>query len=673
MTESRAAAPTALLHASAANLGRQMNRQQRRAAARRGKRVIEAAPSAARQVLAAAFQHHQGGRLEDAERLCREALAIAPRDAEGLHLLGVLAYQTGRPGPAINMITRAIAINRNEPTYHSNLGLALAQLGRLDEAVARYRTAIALKRDYPEANNNLGVVLQAQGRLEEAVACYRAALGLRPDYPEAHNNLGIVLKETGRLDEAIGHYRAALELRPDYPEAHNNLGIALAEQCRFTEAVTHYQRALARKPDFANAHNNLANALRNLDELDDAITHYERALAIMPDCAGVYSNLGKALLNQGRLEQARQAYEKAIALEPGTARHYRSLLDVRRIAAGDPHLARMEKLAETVTSLPIVDQTELHFALGRAYADLEQHELAFRHLLRGNALRRQEIHYDEPATLGLFDRIRAVFTPELIRNKQGLGDPSARPIFIVGMPRSGTTLVEQILASHTEVFAAGEREDFAHAADNLHVPGDASLCFPEIVATLPGEILHRFGTNYLGAIAAKAPASGRITDKMPGNFAYAGLIHLALPNARIIHLRRDPIDTCLSCFSVLFTIGQPHSYDLAELGRYYRAYETLMEHWRQVLPAGVILDVRYEDVVADVEREAHRIVAHCRLDWDDACRAFHQTRRTVRTASAAQVRQDIYRTSIGRWRPYEKFLQPLIQALNAAGSCGGIA
>ena len=277
----------------------------------------------------------------------------------------------------------------------------------------------------------------------------------------------------------------------------------------------------------------------------------------------VYSNLGKALLNQGRLEQARQAYEKAIALEPGTATHYRSLLDVRRIAAGDPYLARMEKLAETVTSLPIVDQTELHFALGRAYADLEQHELAFRHLLRGNALRRQEINYDEPATLGLFDRIRAVFTPELIRNKQGLGDPSARPIFIVGMPRSGTTLVEQILASHTEVFAAG-------SVRTSRTPRTTSMCRATLrCAFLKSSPRCRERYCIVSAPTISAPSRRRrrpavgLPTRSRG-ISLAGLIHLAL--------RRESSScgairwTVLSCFSVLFTIGQPHSYDLTELG-----------------------------------------------------------------------------------------------------------
>ena len=244
------------------------------------------------------------------------------------------------------------------------------------------------------------------------------------------------------------------------------------------------------------------------------------------------------------------------------------------------------------------------------------------------------------------------------------------------MVRSGTTLIEQILASHPRVFGAGELSDLGKLAINVKAPSSASLAFPEVVGALPDEALRQLGTAYLDAVEAAAPdgartgarMGGRITDKMPGNFPFVGLIHLVLPNARIIHMRRDPIDTCLSCFSILFTNGHLYSYDLAELGHYYRAYEVLMEHWRQVLPAGVMLEVRYENVVADVEREARRVVAHCGLEWDDACLTFYETQRTVRTASALQVRRPIYGTSVGRWRPSAHQLRPLIEALNPGGS-----
>ena len=264
------------------------------------------------------------------------------------------------------------------------------------------------------------------------------------------------------------------------------------------------------------------------------------------------------------------------------------------------------------------------------------------------------------------DRTRAVFTSELIRTWQNVGDPSSVPVFIVGMPRSGSTLVEQILASLPQVYGGGELTHFQTAMKGIRTR-PAGLDFPELVSGMTSEDYYSLGAHYLADIERLAPGAMHITDKRPKNFIFAGLIHLALPNATIIHTVRHPIDTCLSCFSKLFTGELNYTYDLAELGRYYRHYHTLMAHWRRVLPAGRILDIRYEDVVADLEGQARRIVAHCGLDWDPRCLAFHQTERPILTASASQVRQPIYNSAIGRWRVYEEFLAPLLAEL------GGIA
>jgi hypothetical protein len=232
------------------------------------------------------------------------------------------------------------------------------------------------------------------------------------------------------------------------------------------------------------------------------------------------------------------------------------------------------------------------------------------------------------------------------------------------MMRSGSTLVEQILASHPQVFGAGERKDFANVVNAL---GASETAEEGPNRPLDGAALYRLGTAYLAAVTEGTPPAERIVDKMPANFRFVSLIHLALPNARIIHTHRDPVDTCLSCFSQLFNEKQPFTYDLGELGRYYRAYQTLMEHWRRVLPEGVMLDVRYEELVADFEPQARRIVAHCGLEWDDRCLSFYETRRPVKTASVVQVRQPIYRSSVGRWRPNSDLLRPLLEALGAPG------
>jgi tetratricopeptide (TPR) repeat protein len=392
-----------------------------------------------------------------------------------------------------------------------------------------------------------------------------------------------------------------------------------------------------------------------------AITHFQKALASDPADARIYASLGSALVALGKSKEANDAFEQAIALSPNKAGHYWNLAGSRRFTADDRHFATMRELARRASSLAVEEQIDLHFALAKAFADVGDQPHSFAHLVEGNALKRQQLTYDEAEALHRLERIRAVFSAELLREKRGAGDPSAAPVFIVGMPRSGTTLIEQILASHPKVFGAGELREMANLA--ARVGGEEAATFPEVVARMSGEELRRLGASYVEAVARLSGGAERITDKMPGNFSLAGLINLALPNARIIHARRDPRDTAFSCFSLLFAHGLEFTYDLGELGRYYRGYLALMAHWREVLPEGVMLDVQYEDVVGDLEREARRIVAHCGLEWDDACLEFHKTERSVLTASASQVRQPIYRSSIGRWRRHAAALQPLLREL----------
>jgi hypothetical protein len=340
------------------------------------------------------------------------------------------------------------------------------------------------------------------------------------------------------------------------------------------------------------------------------------------------------------------------------------------MTSDNPHLAAMLALASDSSSLSVAEQIDLGFALGKSFADIGEPARSFEYLLQANALKRRHSDYDEARMLGPLERAHTVFTPELMRRHAGAGNPSPVPIFIVGMPRSGSTLVEQILATHPLVFAAGEVLAFRQAmrAAGVHT---TARPFPDSVTDLTGTELRDMADRYLTAIHAMMrdgaehtlhARTQRVTDKMLFNFRCVGLIHLALPNARIIHTCRDPIDTCMSCFSLDF-LSSPQMCDLGEMGRYYRAYSELMRHWRDLLPAGVMLDVHYEDLVLDLESHAQRIVAHCGLDWDPACLAFHETQRPVRTNSFAQVRQPVYRSSVGRWRPPPDALRPLLDAL----------
>ena len=514
-----------------------------------------------------------------------------------------------------------------------------------------------------EACNQLAQSLIARQQYQEAVACCRQALAIEPESAEAHFSLGVAFLGLAQHEEAVAQFEAALANRPELAEAHNNLGLALLALDRCEEAAAHCQQALRLQPELAEAHNNLARALGTLGRADEAMVHCRQALSIRPDFAEAHNNLGNLQREVGDLQQAIASYERAIALAPKMAAYYRNLATSRRFAADDPYMAALEELAGEEASLTAPQQVELHFALGKMLADTGRHEASFEHYLAGNALKRQAIAYDEERRLALFDRIAAVFSGGLLRSMAGRGEPSSTPVFVLGMPRSGTTLVEQVLASHPQVHGGGELSAFRSAMDGLRLPAGGVSTFPEYVPALSDEQLRQLGAGYLATLRSLAPDAQRITDKLPANFFFVGLIHLALPNARIIHTCRDPVDTCLSCFSWLFEAGQAFTYDLGELGRYYRAYERLMAHWRRVLPAGVMLDVHYEDMVRDVEGEARRIIAHCGLEWDGACLAFYDTQRPVRTASAAQVRQPIYATSVGRWRPSEDVLRPLLEGL----------
>jgi tetratricopeptide (TPR) repeat protein len=591
-------------------------------------------------------------------------LTIDPDHCGAHNDVGIAFQAIGQLECAVAHFQRALAIKPDYAEARGSLGNALRALNRPREALVQYKKALAIRPDYADLHNNLAGVLQSLGRVTEAMVHYRQALNLKPDYAEAHFNLGTALEALDRLAEAMACYEAALAVQPDLSGAHNNLGNVLRKCGRIHEAMAHYQRALDIQPDYAGAHRNLANALLALDRNEEAIGHYQQSLATMPAEAEVYNNIGTAHHVLGRFEDAYRAYEQAVALAPRKATILLNMASLKPFTTpGDPRLLALQALADPSVSLDLDDEIAMHFALGKAFTDLDQQGRAFQHFITGNALKRRQVIYDETETLRTFARIRTMFGRELVSEPGG--DPSEVPVFVVGMPRSGTTLIEQVLASHSRVFGAGEREDVCALASTLTGPDGAK--FPDAVATLSPDNRRRLGARYLEAIQTAAPAAERIVDKMPMNFLYLGFIHLVLPRARIIHVRRDPVDTCCSCFSLLFAGNLAYTYELGELGRYYRAYEALMTHWRAILPKEVMLEVAYEDVVDDLEGQTRAILAHCGLEWEAACLTFHHTARSVRTASAAQVRQPIYRSSVGRWRGHRQLIGPLLEALDRPG------
>jgi tetratricopeptide (TPR) repeat protein len=510
-----------------------------------------------------------------------------------------------------------------------------------------------------------------EGRMGDAEALCRGALEAQPNSYEAEQLLGMIAHQSGRLDQAIEHFHRTVSLAPQIALHHANLGEMYRLAGRLDEAAAASLRALALNPEFPEPLNNLARiAIARGDP--KGIDYCRQAIALKPDFADAYNNLGNILKELGDLEQARQAFVRAIELNPKAIAFYVNFAEVHKFSPGDPHLATMEALAAKAEGLSKSDRMHLDFVLGRAYADLRDYRSSFRRLQAGNAAKRAEIKYDEKSTLGLFDHIERVFTPALIEAKSGHGDPSSVPIFVLGMPRSGTTLVEQILSSHPMVYGGGELTTFYETVMTTRGPDGRPIAGPGVVPSLDAKVFGEIGARYLAAIKDLAPGAPRITDKRPNNYYFIGLIHLALPNAKIIHVIRDPVDNCVSCFSKLFTVAERgelnHTYDLAELGRYYRRYERLMAHWRRVLPPDRILDVRYENVVADLAGETRRMLSYCGLPWDHRCLAFHETKRPVRTASAAQVRQPIFDSSIGRWRVYEEFLGPLLAELSSSSN-----
>jgi len=441
----------------------------------------------------------------------------------------------------------------------------------------------------------------------------------------------------------------------------NNRGIEFQGSGHFPEAMHHFALAIIAEPDRWPAYNNFGTLLEGIDQVEMALPYYRRAGHLSPDCAVVHNNLGVALLQSGTIAEAYESIERAVALDPKRGRFYRTLAATGRVTLSSPHFATMRELAGDIAALPEDERIDLHFALGLVYLEGGEVKESWPHLLAGNRLKRQRVDYDEAAVLARIERIEGTFTAEFLAARQG-GLPSSVPIFVLGMPRSGTSLVEQILASHPRIAGAGELIDLRRLADDLRIGGTE---FPESTRVTAPDRLSRLAADYLAALRARAPHVERVVDKMPGNFELIGLIHKALPHAHIIHVRRDPLDTCMSCFSRLFATGLPFTYDLTELGRYYRAYDSLMAHWRRVLPAGAMLEIRYEELVADLPTQAKRMIAHCGMAWDDRCAAFHETRRVVKTASAMQVRQPVYRSSIGRWRSLGQALRPLTEELDA--------
>jgi tetratricopeptide (TPR) repeat protein len=624
---------------------------------------------AIQQAFGLALQHYNSGRLQEAESLYRQIIARQPDHADAMHLLGIIYRRGGDNATAIGLFCRAIAVDPACENANYNLANALRDQGQLDEAITAYQRAIALKQNLQQSYHNLGLVLQKKGLLEEASAAFsRADEAARmpprkPDSAIDWYNKGNLQGQQGRFAEAIAAYRRAIAIDPAFAEAYCNLGNALIEEDQLDAAIAAYQESIQLNANLPQAHNNWGSALKELGRPEEALLKCDRALQLDPSFASACFNRGSILQDLGRFEEAMAAYRKAIALKPMYPEAYYNLAQLKTFQRNDPDLAMLESLERRAESLPADKEPFIHFALAKGLEDSQDYDHAFEQFAQGNAAKRRLISYDEIATRDYFRCIAELFNAPLLNRCQGMGDTSPVPIFVVGMPRSGSTLVEQILSSHSRVHAGGELKTLSSVAGSVCGNPAVALEYPASYSTLDSAAWRSLGEAYLRSIPALPEGKLRITDKMPGNFAYLGLIHLILPNARIVHTIRDPADTCLSCFSKLFVSGMPYTYDLAELGRYYRYYRKLMDHWRAVLPQGTILDVSYEELVNDLEGQSRRIIAHCNLEWDASCLGFNKNPRAVSTASNVHVRQPLFRSSIGRSRNYQAHLNALLREL----------
>lgn len=584
----------------------------------------------------------------------QKAISLNSSYAEAHNNLGTVFYTTRRYDDALESYERALAIRPTYAEAHYNSGIVLKALGKTEEAIAAYERAINLRSNYAEAHNNLGFIYQEQEKHDEAYEHYQKAIALRPDYAEAHNNIGAVYLAQGKLDEAIASYNRALELRPNYAEAFNNLGYALAEQKKHDEAIVQYQKALSLKPDYVDAYNNLGLSLRERGEYEAAIGCYRRALELQPDFGKANNNMGTLYQQLGRFDEAIACYMKSIALKNNYAPAYRNLVHCRKFTEQDmPILKELETYLESA-DLSRNDESDIHFALGKIHDDFGQHEQAFLHYKKANELEHEKYTFDREQHSQMINTMIEQFSASFFEARNNFGSDSALPIFILGMMRSGTTLVEQIISSHPEVFGAGELDFWADQAKKYP---------PESVSELNVESVQGMAADCLAYLKHFSTDALHITDKMPNNYLKIGWIHLAFPKAKIIHCKRNPADICLSIYSHKFGGYHPYGYDLDDLAFYYEEYERLMDHWRAVLPSDVFLEVQYEELVADQEKVSRRMLEFCGLGWHEQCLDFHQKDRPVKTASCWQVRQPLYISSVERWRKFEPFLGPLARLL----------
>ena len=595
----------------------------------------------------------------------QHAVELDPDLAIAWSNLGIAYYDDQQYSHAEECHQRALVINPALGCSLNNMGSIYKEYGKTKEATAFYQAAITASPHFVDPTNNLGVLFLQQEEFSLALECFQRAIRLAPAFAEAYCNLGYALLGLAQYNQARVHFEKTLMLKPDYAEAYCGIAKVYLHYHDFTESELAIRKAIAINPEQAGFYQHLAMIYNEQGNHEHALSCLNQALSMDSTLASLHFSKGTVLMEMGEVSQAEEQFlisTQDPKIETRLFAHY-SLVQLRKIKSDHPSLQELLSIERSMHDLPRGKLEYVYFALGKCFDDLGEWSKAFACFKQGCTIKRKKISYTIEEQIQFTQQLIHSFTQETIDYLRAFANPSALPLFIVGMPRSGSTLVEQILSRHAGVYGAGELK---YLTDLIQWPVQSNhsiVRYPENIAKLQPPVYHSIIEQYLSSLRRIAPDASRITDKMLNNFIAIGLIHALLPNAKIIHVQRNPIDTCLSCYTKLFTQGQLYSYDLAELGQYYRCYELIMNHWRQILPSDGWLDVEYEQIVGNLEAEARRLLAFCDLSWDPACLAFYESKRQVRTASFMQVRQPVYTSSVERWRRFEQELAPLISTL----------
>lgn len=613
------------------------------------------------QLLESGYAAQQTGDLPTAERLYRQVLEAESDNIHALNLMGMLCVNSSRPDEAIGFLRSAIKIDDTNPQTHNNLALACKDIGQHADAIGHFRESIRLDPGNPDVHNNLGNVLRAAERPGDAISSYEKALQLHRDFAECWSNLAAALNETDQHEPALKAVGRALQLNPRLAQAYNNRGDVYLAQARYEDALTEYQKAVDLSPKYVAALINMARTLRDMDRPNEAMKTLQLALDLEP--RNPEALLVKGVLHEqmGNRSAAADSFGAAIELAPDMAVAHYYLAQIKGREGTGEEFDAMRRLwgAESLSNN---NRMYLAFGLYRALEQRGAYDEAFKYLTEGNRIKAESTPYDDIETANYIRSILDCAESVIERLGDRPGNPDTRPVFVLGMPRSGTSLTEQILASHSEVAGAGE---LSFAYDTAHsIRAMTREKFPDNMKLLSEEQFRELGAAYIARHSDEHLSARIVVDKTPLNFQYIGLLALALPGAKFIHCHRDPIANCFSIHRMPFDEKQTYAHDLVALGKYYTRYWKFMQRWHELFP-GRILDVRYEDTVGDTESQARRMLDFLGLGFEQQVLDFHKTRRLVKTPSASQVRQPIYKDSIAAWKKYEKHLAPLIDNLGA--------